>query len=78
MRAAKLSKPNVWVHVEWSSVHVIGPAQAKVNLPGTGDPPELVWSTGIKRSDLRRLMTEAAKHRDAFKKEWERIHGRTE
>ena len=32
-------------------------------------------SVGVKRSDLRRLFAEVVERREAFLKEWERIHG---
>ena len=40
--------------------------------------PEFVYSIGIKRSDMRRLLAEAVEHRNVFLEEWERIHGRAE
>lgn len=55
-------------------VHVTGPGQAKINLVGAGGGVELVYSVGISRTDMRRLMAEATAHRDAFLLEWERIH----
>ncbi len=56
-------------------VHVTGPGQAKVNLLGPDGRPELVYSVGIKRPDLRRLMAEVIARRESFLQEWERIHG---
>ena len=50
-------------------------ASSKVNLSGPDGRPELVSVVGIKRSDMRRLMSEVAERRDEFLKEWERIHG---
>jgi hypothetical protein len=47
----------------------------KINLWGPGGRPELVWSVGVKRSDLRRLFAEAVERREAFLKDWEQIHG---
>jgi hypothetical protein len=38
--------------------------------------PEIVSSIGIKRSDMRRLITEVIERREVFLQEWERIHGR--
>ena len=35
----------------------------------------LVWSVGVKRSDLRRLFAEVVERREAFLKDWEQIHG---
>lgn len=60
---------------EPAHVHVTGPAQAKINLLGPDGEPELVWSVGIKRADLRRLLAEVGTRRDEMLKEWERIHG---
>ena len=60
---------------EPAHVHITGPGQAKVNLLGPGGMPELIWSVGIKRSDMRRLFAEVVLRRDEFLKEWERIHG---
>ena len=57
-------------------VHIVGAeGQAKINLWGPGGRPELVWSVGVKRSDLRRLFAEAVERREAFLKDWEQIHG---
>ena len=56
-------------------VHITGPGQAKVNLIGPDGKPELISSIGINRADLRRLLDEIGDNRDAFLKEWERIHG---
>jgi hypothetical protein len=61
---------------EPAHVHVTGAGQAKINLLGPGGAPEVVFSVGIKRADMRRLLTEVAAHREAFLREWERIHGR--
>jgi hypothetical protein len=60
---------------EPAHVHVTGPGQAKINLLGPGGVPELVYSIGIKRPDIRRLLAEVTAHRDAFLREWGRIHG---
>ncbi len=60
---------------EPAHVHITGPGQAKINLLGPGGAPELVWSVGIGRSDMRRLFAEAVLRRDAFLTEWKRIHG---
>lgn len=60
-------------------VHVhTGAGHAKVNLLGQSGRPELVFSVGIKRGDMRRLMAEVTEHRDTFLREWERIHGARE
>jgi len=56
-------------------VHVTGPGQAKINLLGPNGAPEVVYSVGISRSEMRRILDEAAEHQERFLKEWERIHG---
>ena len=56
-------------------VHVTGPGQAKINLLGPDGGPELAYSIGISRADLRRLMTEIEERRDELVQAWERIHG---
>jgi hypothetical protein len=63
---------------EPAHVHVIGDGLAKVNLVGPDGQPELVLNVGIKRSDLRRIMTEVADRRMLLLYEWERIHGPAE
>lgn len=60
---------------EPAHVHVTGAGQAKINLLGPRGTPEIVFSAGINRSDMRRLLAEAVAHRDEFLLEWERIHG---
>lgn len=56
-------------------VHVTGDGQAKINLLGPGRMPDLVYSIGIGRTDMKRPMLEATEHRMRFLGEWERIHG---
>ena len=60
---------------EPAHVHITGAGQAKINLLGPDGDPELVWSVGIKRSDMRGLFAEIGERREALLKEWERIHG---
>ena len=60
---------------EPAHVHLTGPGQAKINLLGPDSAPELVYSIGIKRADMRRLMAEALERQDEFLRQWERIHG---
>jgi hypothetical protein len=60
---------------EPAHVHITGPGQAKINLLGPNGEPEIVWTIGIKRSDLRRLIEEVSARRSHFLQEWERIHG---
>jgi hypothetical protein len=63
---------------EPAHVHIAGHGRAKVNLIGEDGRPELVASMGIKRGEMRRLMSEIIEHRDAFLAEWERLHGRAD
>ncbi len=56
-------------------IHVTGPGQAKINLLGPLGAPELVYSIGIGKQDMRRLMAEVIAHQVRFLAEWERIHG---
>jgi len=60
---------------EPAHVHITGAGQAKINLRGADGEPEVVFSIGIKRSDMRRLLGEVIQRRDEFLQEWERIHG---
>ena len=60
---------------EPAHVHVTGDGQAKINLLGADSAPELVYSIGIRRAEMRRLMDEVVAHRERFLTEWERIHG---
>jgi hypothetical protein len=57
-------------------VHVIGEGEAKFDLLGAEDESRLVWSVGIPRGDLRKIVQEARLRRGEFLKAWERIHGR--
>jgi hypothetical protein len=57
-------------------VHVTGPGQAKINLLGPADMPQLIFSIGISRGEMRRLMAEVIERRNEFLLHWERIHGR--
>jgi len=57
---------------EPAHVHIVGgEGQAKSNRLGAGGRPERVWSVGVKR----RLFAEVVERREAFLKDWERIHG---
>jgi hypothetical protein len=61
---------------EPAHVHITGPGQAKINLLGPDGSPAVVFSAGVSRSDMRRLLAEATARRDEFLQKWERIHGR--
>jgi hypothetical protein len=51
---------------EPAHIHITGVGQAKVNLCGPDDRPELVYVIGIKQSDMRRLMSDVVERRDEF------------
>lgn len=59
---------------EPAHVHITGPGQAKINLLGPAGEPEIVWTIGINRSDLRRRIEEVSARRSHFLQVWERIH----
>ncbi len=61
---------------EPAHIHITGDGQAKVNLLGPGGAPVVIYSIGIRRSALRRLIAEVVERQDIFLREWERIHGR--
>jgi hypothetical protein len=63
---------------EPAHVHTTGRGQAKINLMGPQGAPELIYSIGIGRADMRRLMDEAITHQARFVVEWQRIHGSTD
>lgn len=59
---------------EPAHVHITGAGQAKINLFGRDDRPELVFVVGVKQADMRRLMAVVVERREEFLREWERIH----
>ena len=59
-------------------IHITGAGQAKINLLGPGGRPKLVFSIGIKRSDMRRLLEDVVLKQAVFLKEWDRIHGKAD
>jgi hypothetical protein len=60
---------------EPAHVHITGAGQTKINLLGPDGEPQVLWSVGIKRSDMRRLLSETSERRDEFLQAWERVHG---
>jgi hypothetical protein len=58
---------------EPAHIHITGAGQAKINLLGPDGAPELIYSVGIRRSALRRLMAEVAERQDVFLRKWGRI-----
>jgi hypothetical protein len=63
---------------EPAHIHVTGPGHAKVNLLGADGRPETLFSVGIKRGEMKRLLSEIAKHQTDFLEAWERIHGKSD
>jgi len=61
---------------EPAHIHITGDGQAKVNLLGPDGAPEVIYSIGIRRSALRRLVAEVVERQHIFLRKWERIHGR--
>jgi len=61
---------------EPAHLHIIGEGHAKINLSGLNDLPEIVFSVGIKRPEMRRVFEEVVTHRAEFLRDWRRIHGR--
>ncbi len=60
---------------EPAHIHITGRGQAKINLLGPDRKPQVIYSLGIKRADMRRLMVEVTKQQAHFLGEWEKIHG---
>jgi hypothetical protein len=61
---------------EPAHIHVFGDGEAKINLTGPGDGPELIWADGMKRNDIRRAMRIVTEHKALFLRRWTEIHGR--
>ena len=56
-------------------VHVFGDGHAKINLHGADGTPELVWSEGMTRAEVRRAMRIVLEQRILLLARWEDIHG---
>ena len=56
-------------------VHVFGDGEAKINLLGPDDHPELVWADGMTRSEVRRAMQIVVEQQTLLLKRWREIHG---
>ena len=63
---------------EPAHIHITGEGQAKINRLGPDGRPEVISAVGIKRSDMRRLMSDVIERRDELLREWERIHGQSD
>lgn len=60
---------------EPAHVHVFKDGEAKINLVGPGDAPELVWAVDMTRADIRRAMAIVTERRDDLLARWNEIHG---
>lgn len=56
-------------------VHVFGDGEAKINLVGPGEAPELVWAIDMTRADIRRAMSIIMEQREHLLARWSVIHG---
>jgi hypothetical protein len=60
---------------EPAHVHVFGDGEAKINLRGPGDTPELVWADGMTRTEVRRALRIVTEEQALLLARWENIHG---
>ncbi len=60
---------------EPAHVHVFGDGEAKINLVGPDDAPELIWAIDMTRADLRRAMKIVIELRERLLAQWSAIHG---
>jgi len=60
---------------EPAHVHVFGDGQAKINLVGPDGRPELMWTDGMSRGEVRRAMRLVVENRDLLIARWRQIHG---
>jgi hypothetical protein len=60
---------------EPAHVHVFGDGEAKINLVGPDDAPELVWAIDMTRADVRRAMKIVIEQRERLLAHWSAIHG---
>ena len=60
---------------EPAHVHVFGDGEAKINLSGPNDRPELIWAVGMKHADIRKSMRLIERNREALLVGWNEIHG---
>lgn len=60
---------------EPAHVHVFGDGQAKINLIGSSEAPEIVWTEGMTRGEARRAIRMVTEQQDALLRRWRLIHG---
>ena len=59
-------------------VHVFGDGEAKINLLGSPDSPDLVWADNMTRSEVRRSMRVVTEQQAFLLQRWEDIHDRVD
>lgn len=59
---------------EPAHVHVFGDGHTKINLIGSNGTPELVWTEGAKRSEVRRAMRLVNERQESFVALWRKMH----
>lgn len=60
---------------EPAHVHVFGDGEAKINLTGADDVPELLSAIGMTRADIRRAMRIMKEQQAFLLEQWSEIHG---
>lgn len=56
-------------------VHVFGDGQAKINLLAANGAPDLVWSDGMTRGEVRRALRIVVEQQAMLLARWKEIHG---
>lgn len=56
-------------------VHVFGDGEAKINLLGGDEGPELIWARGMNRAEVRRAIRIVVERKAALLARWRDIHG---
>jgi Domain of unknown function (DUF4160) len=59
-------------------VHVFGDGHAKINLLGPHNAPDLVWSDGMTRGEVRRAIRIVVEQQALLLDRWTDIHGGTD
>lgn len=60
---------------EPAHVHVYGDGEAKIQLVGREDGPELIWVQRVKSGDVRKAMAIITQHRAELLARWRQMHG---
>jgi Domain of unknown function (DUF4160) len=59
-------------------VHVFSDGEAKINLSGPDNTPELVWADNMSRGEVRRAMRLVIEHQVPLLARWRELHERTD